>query len=245
MFAAVRSKIIGAWKDLHARGLPSLFLFELVVVTLGVLLAQGLADVAADRRKAKEADAVVARLDLHARDIHDGARVWKAALPCLRDKVEEVMRRAASGDPVDPSLATRPVFWTVSPATISSDDWDLVREHRGNELFTDYRELSETSNIFYADMMAVATRWEAFARLDPALGQPSAADRDAVRDAAADIRSRMRGMGNDIDDMFVRAGRLKLEDREIVERGNDKVRPVVSCDEIDRYSKTFAPVEAY
>ena len=43
MFEAIRRKLIGAWRDLRSRGLITLFFFELLVVTLGVILAQAAA----------------------------------------------------------------------------------------------------------------------------------------------------------------------------------------------------------
>ena len=49
VFEAIRKKLVGAWRDLRSRGLVTLFFFELLVVTLGVLLAQAVADWAANR----------------------------------------------------------------------------------------------------------------------------------------------------------------------------------------------------
>ena len=57
MFKAIRSRLVGAWTDLRSRGLVTLFFFELFVVTLGILLAQGLADWASDRADNREMEA--------------------------------------------------------------------------------------------------------------------------------------------------------------------------------------------
>lgn len=243
MFEAVRSRLVGAWRDLHARGLPSLFLFELVVVTLGVLLAQALADVAAERGDKRRADAVLTRLSLHAQNIHDGARLWTAALPCLRARSETVMRNAAAGETIDARIVRRPNFWTVSPSSISPEDWDLVREYHGDEVYSAHVDLRDVNAIFHEDMMIIAARWESFARLDPEFGTPSRSDYDAVRDASADIRSRMRGMGNDLDDLRHLSRQLGIGDKPIIEDGVREVRPLQSCDEIDAAGKTYVPIE--
>jgi hypothetical protein len=69
MFEAVRSRLVAAWKDLHARGLPSLFLFELVVVTLGVLLAQAVAGWAARQSAFDDMETVKTELDSDIRSL--------------------------------------------------------------------------------------------------------------------------------------------------------------------------------
>ena len=49
MFAAVRERLVGAWRRLREGSLAKLFLFEFVVVMLGVLAAQAVAEWAGER----------------------------------------------------------------------------------------------------------------------------------------------------------------------------------------------------
>ena len=81
MFEAIRRKFVGAWREVRSRGFVSLFFFELIVVTLGVLLAQGVADWDNRQSQFAEMEEARARADLEMGDAAAVSQAWKRLGP--------------------------------------------------------------------------------------------------------------------------------------------------------------------
>lgn len=239
MFAAVRERLVGAWRRLREGSLVKLFVFEFVVVLLGVLAAQWVADWAQDRRERAETEEFVARLDEQNRRILMSALIWQKALPRLRTRVETVMRKAASGDAIGPELAERPRFFFADPEKIDPAEWARLRRHAGQETTMTYQAFAERHDVFREDLLAVSNQWETFARLDPRLGAPSDADRAAVRQAGGDILSRFRGLSNDVSAFIGTGANLNIEAAAPPDENGKIRRPLANCDEISVTNSAF------
>mgnify|MGYP003575394822 CR=1 FL=1 len=102
LFEAIRRKLVGAWRDLRSRGLVTLFFFELPVVTLGVILAQAVADWAANREDMAAMEKARARANLEMGDAAFVAQLWKKLGPCIDSEIDMILRSASSGEPIKP-----------------------------------------------------------------------------------------------------------------------------------------------
>ncbi|WP_265587492.1 hypothetical protein [Sphingomicrobium arenosum] len=199
MFKATRDVMLGAgrrvaavWRDMRGRGMVGLFVFELVVVTLGVLLAQGIANHTAERATRDRIEATLARLDEGAALNMSIAEGWLLTARCMRGRVEGIMRLAGEGRALPEGWTDRPPIAGTYDASLSDEESVLVRrlvgENRafGHEAF----ELHRLSLDRGAE--SVTNQWNRLAILDPALGPVSDLDRSNARLAAADLLASFR-----------------------------------------------------
>ncbi len=211
---------------------------------VGVLAAQAVADWASDRAEHAETRELVARLDEQNQRIVESALIWDVALPCLRERVETVMIRAADGAPIGADLARRPTFWTTENAELDPGDWSRVRRHVDPDTASRYARATNANTVFQEDLLAVAASWERFSQMDPRLGQPTDADRSAVRMAGGEILARLRGMENDVRNILSFAKAFGISPAQSVDQQGRPVRPATSCAEIDATGRTNVPVLA-
>lgn len=116
MFQAVRESLAAA---LPRRGkrLAALFAFEFVVVLLGVLAAQVVQNWAREREVRRETLEARQRLERGYGDAIQFAAVWTAAMPCLRERVGEIMpmpRRAHHCQMDLPAAPSCPGWWITA-----------------------------------------------------------------------------------------------------------------------------------
>ena len=234
MFEAIRSKLVGAWKDLRSRGLVTLFFFELVVVTLGVLIAQGVSDWAGERAADRAMEEARSRAHL---DIGSAAREtleWDRLSACFERRAKELMKAAASGTSVDAQILRRPGIGTVSMMPIEPETLRRIGNRHGTEEAESIRAAAVQIERFQERQVGIVDAWKAFARIDPAYGEISSSDRAAAREAAADILSRLRGLE-------INGTLLQLRAREI---GAPLINPttgrfVRDCEELWAEGRTF------
>lgn len=192
MFEAVRSRLVSAWKDLHARGLPSLFVFELFVVTLGVLLAQGIADWSGDRAARKRLDVSLARMDRDIESNMHSAEAWQMAISCFRERLDTIMILAAQGAPIELELLQRPGLRGFRTESLSTDAVDLLHAAGRSEEAVLYTSLARYAGSASNSVTDVGDNWLTLAVLDPRLGPIAAADRTNARRDAARMLSAIR-----------------------------------------------------
>ena len=115
MFRAVRKW----WSSGRGKHTSRLFAFELVVVTLGVLLAQELQNWAQERAAIAHMEDERNRARTELARVHLIALEWKAAAPCLDRRMTEIMAgRTDAGALRRPQLR--------SPSYAAPDDASLV-----------------------------------------------------------------------------------------------------------------------
>lgn len=226
MFEAIRSRLVGAWRDLHARGLPSLFLFELVVVTLGVLLAQGIADWADRRAAIERMESVRAEIREELAQNLGTATLWHAAIPCLRATLEMILdddgvTRLSPGD------TRRPGVTPVKPIEIEPEMLILLRQQHGSEEAERIEFALTATQHVRANQGNLVEQWGAVQLADPARQRVDAADVQAASENAAFLLGQLTGISNAIKTLEIYGAALGLEPK--LARA---VRPARTCDEL-------------
>jgi len=251
MFKAIRDSAFGfghrlgtAWRDLRAKGTVRLFVFELAVVVIGVLIAQGLASWVRARDATAQMEATVAQVRSDVGQAHHTGLIWQAALPCLRDRVDGIMRLAAEGDAAENPYIARPVFQVIGVQPIPEQDLALMTRVMDQEEVTYLDDVILRSQKIDEIILEMAGDWEQFARLDPALGPVSTGDRDAVRQAGGKIRSRLRSLEINLSTLVGASERLGIPAQTNF-RLDDVHRPVRNCSEIWHWGDISVPLNGH
>ena len=237
MFAAMRNGLGGATQGMRARGTVGLFVFEFFVVVLGVLAAQGLQEWAKQREQQRHVDRELERLSTSYSNTVRSADVWRSALPCLRTRIEFLMRAAATGTQVNSELIRRPRFIKVGyPGTDMATEARIYailgREPAKRVLDAQTRAINMDEN-----MEAMLTRWEKFRLLDPTYGPVSAADRGIAREAGADLLMHMRTL--EIAIVNIDEGRDDMRIAEASPPAASDLAPVISCAQLWADGKAY------
>ena len=211
MFEAIRNRLVGAWKDLRSRGLVSLFFFELVVVTLGVLLAQGLADWSSQRQAMAQMEDVRDRIRERLGFTYWSAQMYEMALPCMDDRIADIMRIAGSEDYPAPEMLMRPNMPLAAVGEYSDREALLLRERYGDEEFVITQAITRLHQSMIDESLEVGKLWRALMVLDPANGRVREADRVNARRDAAMIRSALYRIEINADFIRFFAEQIALE----------------------------------
>lgn len=214
MFQTVRRWWTGGRGKITAR----LFLFEFVVVVLGVLVAQWVADWARERSDLAVMEQARKRMQ---RDIAQGAtnvRAWMIALPCLEEKLDSAMRAAGGTASIDPQILERPGFRTFRVEPLPAHTSLLLIDRHGSEKALLYSGLQERSERLSFLSNRAAERWMALTVLDARYGQVRDGDRVNAREAASDIRSALRSLAIGARGYLEEASRLGVTPEPIAGR---------------------------
>lgn len=209
MFQAVRQW----WGSGRGKVTTRLFLFEFVVVVAGVLTAQALADWVNDRAEDRAIREENERIRYEIGRARQNARVWTAAVPCLEERVDPVIRKAASDGRLGPEELNLPRFIGYTVGQVSPDIDRAFRARVGASTVDTYGSTSSSTEMLASTYRSVRQDWDRFALLDPALGPSSQADRATVRDVGVQIRSKLRRLRSQAEDVERAAGRLGIEPR--------------------------------
>jgi len=188
MFHAVRQWWSGGRGKVTAR----LFLFELVVVTLGVMLAQGLSDWNSNRSIQRQVEEERARLDFEVGRSYQAALVWKAAIPCLRDRVDLMLRAVSTDANLQPADTEFPRSGAYSVEVISGDMARPFRDRYGSERTDIYALAINTGEAIDATVADIRSEWAKFELLGTDVGALNDADRATLRSAGVRIRWLLR-----------------------------------------------------
>lgn len=220
MFQAVRHW----WHSGRGQHTVRLFVFELVVVMIGVLAAQQIQSWAQKRAALKEVES------LHQQLWHDFsvyrtiAQIDQAAIPCFERRIDQVLTAAGGSTPVDPALLTPARLVGMGPDEISPDNFILLRERYGNSVYDRVGSMEFNLKIDEEATRSLNRWWYTFERLDPRHGSVSEADRSAARDAATNIRSDLADLKESVRLIQLITGELGIST--ISKSG---MKPVGSC----------------
>jgi hypothetical protein len=185
MFQAVRHW----WHSGRGQHTVRLFVFELVVVMIGVLAAQQIQGWAQKRAAVKGVEG------LHEELWHDFsayrtiAQIDQAAIPCFEQRIDQLLTATGGSTTVDPALLTPARLAAMGPDNISPENFILLRERYGNSVYDRIGSMEFDLKIHEDATYSLNRSWYKFERLDPRHGSVSEADRSAAREAATDIRS--------------------------------------------------------
>lgn len=191
MFAATRQRLAGAWRRLREGSLVRLFLFEFVVVLLGVLAAQWLAEWSNDRQAVRAMEDARARLDRDLAMALPTMDIWAKAIPCLDVRMDEILRASAAQRTLAPGDLRRPRFFGAGDQTVPPETMALIGRVHGAEVADYYERSVDKASQLSKFSDAIAAQWQQFALINPDYGSPTGADFHAARAAAGHIKSEL------------------------------------------------------
>jgi hypothetical protein len=178
----------------RAARFAGLFLFEFVVVLLGVLAAQAVADWGEDRRLTHDAEVQFREARAQAVESARTMAFWAAVGPCLIERAKKVAQVAASDQTMTVADIGRPALpWVRMPAW----DEDVRRAaiaRFGKPRMDALAQMEAGVTITWETSMRIRDAWSTFALLDPANGMPTSLDRSNVRLAAIQVTDYIRVM---------------------------------------------------
>lgn len=219
MFEAVRARLIGAWHTIKERGFVGLFFFELFVVTLGVLLAQAIADRAGHRDELAGMEEAKARADLEMADAAMVGRLWAVLGQCFEDDLKEIDRAARSGSAVDPILLRRPGNFTTAVMPLSEQTKLLIREKYGDDAAYNYDRMQRVTQQFDEKAESLLTLWGRLSLYVPDAQSLDALDRARIRETAALVTGELESARSFAREMIEIGENLALEPKIIGEYG--------------------------
>lgn len=231
MFAAIRSY----WAGERGRKLAGLFLFEFVVVMLGVLAAQAVANWAEERAAMSGMEEAKAKAYRQLSQTAFGLEAWDRLLPCFEDQMRAVMRAREGAAPLDADRLDRPGLNGVEFQPLSQADLVRIEERFGFEVENTLRSVGTQTRSVNERIDMVQAAWKGFALLDPQNGTPDAQDYREARMAASDILATLKGIRINTDNLLQYADALGVEEYRDVEGG----RFVKDCDELWKYGTMY------
>lgn len=217
MFKAIRSK----FEEWLKRSVPEstrpriwryagLFVFEFVVVLLGVLAAQMLQESVLDARARSDARVTVERAAKEAANFRATSEYWLSAAPCLEARMDQLMRTAAAGTD-DPAVHGPRPRMPLSDFTAWSETTIIAaRQVYGEGLVSDYSGLRTMAEKMAEDSHELAGDWALLGLVDPALGPVAREDRLNARVAAGRIKGRLASLQITATHMVATAERLQI-----------------------------------
>lgn len=193
MFEKIRTRLIGAWHLLRQRGMVGLFLFELLVVTLGVLLAQAIANWADERADMRNVELAHERIRKELAHNLGKAKIWQAALPCLRQRMIGIIRLDPT-QTLPPGSTVRPRIEPFLPILLNDEQAGHFRARFGDARADELREMQMNLTNAQANIDPIIHQWGRIMLADPALATVTPSDREHARLAAADILAELRGV---------------------------------------------------
>lgn len=227
MFRVVRN----AWLNAREKRLFGLFAFEFFVVVLGVLTAQGVQSWVQERDRARDAEAERVRLEQGFFAAVEAGKIWRAAVPCLRERVGEVMRAAGTGAMVMPEFAQRPKFGQYGYSGASPEVFARIASRSGTKKAVALEDMQGRLADIGEAADAIRGKWDLFRLLDPQFGAPTAADRSTARSAGAAILTELRTIEFALDMIEKQAPLLRIKPTTPFDR-EFGILPVRNCAEI-------------
>lgn len=231
MFHATREGFAAAWRRARERGTLRLFLFEFTVVLLGVLAAQAVQSWAQEREARQHAEEERVRLEQGFVSTVQAAAVWRAALPCLQERVGDIMRAAGSGASVGSDMARRPKLVQGGYVPASPENYALIEEAIGSKRASALSDVQIRAATIEAAQAEIRSEWELFRLLDPDFGRASVYDRATAREAGAAILTRLRSIEFALDMIETERPLVTAEDATPFDPVFD-ILPVRSCQEL-------------
>ena len=181
IFKLTRERFAQWLANVRLARLTGLFLFEFIVVLLGVLAAQAVAEWADERRLVRAAEVQFEQAKEQAINIARIQNHWATVGPCMSDRARAVARAAANGETLTAASVGRP-----SLPFRTMPDWDPdVRRAALKSIGPDRMDAIDffegRASVMAETSGKVRDAWSTFTLLDTANGSPSAVDRSNVR----------------------------------------------------------------
>jgi len=178
------------WGSGHGKITSRLFLFELLVVVVGVLIAQELADNFQQRSNLARMEAERSRVRFELEGANSGFQSWHVAVPCLDQRMTQIMQGARPT--ID--LMRRPRFPTLSYAAPTTEVLDLIGKRYGTVEKNRLDWIADNAANANPVIASIISKWGRLTLVDPSFGTVTEFDRREARLAAADIKAQLRAM---------------------------------------------------
>ncbi|WP_114227525.1 MULTISPECIES: hypothetical protein [Sphingomonas] len=221
------------WSEGSGQHTARLFVFELTVVIAGVLIAQGLANAVTERGQQAQMEDSRRRARRQLGDNLAYGLAWKAAIPCLDQRMQNVIR----SDPLHPmskEMLERPRMAAFYVDEIDNQSELLMRQRHGDADADKIKQASADIALAQHNVDAIIHAWGRLSLLDPTFGKPSDADRTVARAAAADVRAELRGL----DFLIGELGKI-AQTTGVASHTEDRIRPARTCEEMWRSNATY------
>ena len=230
MFRAVRRW----WQSSRGKETSRLFVFELTVVMIGVLAAQQVSNWASNRSQMQEVEGLHGDLVDSFAIYRNFADSYDVAIPCYRQRAEQIMNFAATGKPIDARLLKFAPILLMGPDEISPEDYRLLRARYGAKERGWIGSVEFNLKATESNGRALEGQWNDFQRLNPEHGPVSAEDRAAARDAAVKIMGHLAALQKSADFIQQLTGLMGIS-----AKPEARLKPVKSCAEMWRAGKAF------
>ena len=198
------------WGSGRGRVTARLFLFELFVVVVGVLIAQGLAGIVQQRSDFARMESERARMRFELADTNSSFQSWRAATPCLNQRMSDVM----SGKDFAAGSMRRPSLSSPDYAPPSTEVMDLIAKRYGIEEKVKLTWVGANSVTVAGAVTAIREKWGRLMLVDPAYGPVTVADHAEARLAAADINAQLRLIEGVVNDALPNFRKLRIAARD-------------------------------
>jgi hypothetical protein len=193
------------------RHLVGLFAFEFLVVVLGILTAQALADWSKDRAELRDMTAHKQRADAEIARLAATAIAYRRVIPCMDERMLIVMRAASADGRIDPATLVRPVVRAMSFTALSDKTLILIADQHGPEIADRYARLENDARRSDDLVAQLASGWQSLSIISPEAGQVGSGDRQEARIVASRMRSTLRTLDKASQNIVGYAGALGLE----------------------------------
>lgn len=173
------------WRSGRGMGTARLFLFEFVVVLLGVLAAQMLQNFFAERRSLEDAEFAYGQMQQNIAQLKTISNFWDRSAPCLMDHVAMISKASSAGRTLPEIEVGRPALPTPEFTEWTEATRAAVGRRYGQQVVADHDSVGQQAEIILGFNRELASDWAAFALMDERLGIASPDDRANVRLAAA------------------------------------------------------------
>jgi hypothetical protein len=174
MFAALREYFARPEAPVGRRGrgrrLAQLFVFEFVVVLLGVLAAALLQDWFAERKDARSAQAAVAALDEETRRFADAAEYRMRAHDCETARLARLGELIRTGGTATEAERDSPLMPMPVITDWSEDTKQIVTRHVGKQAVNRYGALRLLAQMISERQRQLEDQWADFLLLRPGAG---------------------------------------------------------------------------
>ena len=191
-----------------ARHLIGLFAFEFVVVVLGVLTAQAVADWSRDRTAQRDMLTNKERADAQIAFLAATSIAYGRVIPCMEQRVIAVMRDVSGANRVDPEILARPILWNMFYDELTSDVLLNLRGAFGPVVAEHYERIAAYAHRSNNLVESLAIDWEALSIVSPDSGQVGQGDRQEARIVASRMRSTLRSLDKMASNIEYRARNL-------------------------------------
>ncbi len=186
-------RILRDWRfSQKKRHLLGLFAFEFLVVVLGVLTAQTVADWSRDRADLRDMRASKQRVDAEIAKFAATAIAYDRVTPCMDERMLMVMRAASADGRIDPAILVRPVVRGESYTGLSEKTLILIAARHGPASADRYVRMENDARRSLDLAAQLASGWQSLSIMSPEAGRVGPGDRQEARIVASRMRSTLR-----------------------------------------------------